>query len=99
MLRKFLALVILFVGVSVLVADEAKGKVKKVEKGTITVTVGDKDVEYKMGKESKVYDGDTEVTGKDKGKLLKGLKEGTEVTVIFDKDGDKNTVKELKVKK
>jgi len=63
------------------------------------VTVGDKDIEYKLEKGSKVYDGDTEVTGKDKGKFLKALKEGADVTITYDKDGDKITVKEFKVKK
>jgi len=83
--------------VGVVLADEAKGKVKKVEKGVVTVTVGGKDVEYKVGKEAKVFDGSNEVTGKDRGKFLKGL-EGTDVTIVYDKDGDKITVKELKKK-
>ncbi|MBY0522122.1 MAG: hypothetical protein K2R98_01915 [Gemmataceae bacterium] len=99
MMKKIAAVVIVLFGVGMLVAAEAKGKVKKVEKGAITVEVDGKDVEYKLGKETKVYEGSDEVTGKDKGKLLKGLKEGTEVTIIYDKDGDKITVKEFKIKK
>jgi len=99
MLRKLLAVFVLLVGVGIVMADEAKGKVKKVEKGTVTVVVDGKDMEFKLGKDSKVYEGDAEVTGKDRGKLLKGLKEGAEVTVVYAKEGDKVTVKEFKVKK
>jgi uncharacterized protein (DUF2141 family) len=100
MLHRLLgAMIVVAFGVGIMLADEAKGKFVKSEKGTITVKVGDKDVEYKVGKEAKVFEGDTEVTGKDRGKLFKGLKEGAEVTVTFDKDGDKVTVKEFKVKK
>jgi len=101
MLRTFMGalLAVVIVG-GILLADEAKGKFKKVEKGTVTITVDGKDVEYKIGKQTKVYDGDTEVTDKkERQKLLKGLTEGTEITVNYDKDGDKITVKELKVKK
>jgi hypothetical protein len=100
MLRRLLCA---FFGVAlvtgILLADETKGKFKKWQKGTLTVTVGDKDQEFKVGKEAKVYDGDQEVTGKDRGKLLKGLKDGADVTVTYDKEGDKTTVKEVKVKK
>jgi hypothetical protein len=65
------------------------------------VKVGDKDVEYKVGgKDSKVkvYDGDTEVTGKDRGALLKGS-EGKEVTITYEKDGDKITISKIVFKK
>jgi hypothetical protein len=99
MLKKLLGVVIVVVaGAGILLADEAKGKVKAWEKGKMTVTVGDKDVEYMIGKDSKVFDGDTEVTGKDRGKLLKGSV-GSDVVVTFDKDGDKITVKMVKVAK
>ena len=44
MLRTFMcALFAVALCVVTVLADEAKGKVKKVEKGVITVTVGDKD--------------------------------------------------------
>jgi hypothetical protein len=104
MLKKLLGSValVLLLGTGMLLADEAKGKVKKVEKGKITVTVGDKDVEFTVGGKGfkgKVFDGDTEITGKDRGAFLKDLKEGSEVTVKFDKDGDKTTVTEFKVTK
>jgi hypothetical protein len=103
MLKKLLgmAVAMLLVCGATILADEAKGKVTKWEKGTITVKVGDKDVEFKgLGKDSKakVYDGDTEVTGKDRGALLKGS-EGKEVTITYDKDGDKITVTKVVFKK
>ena len=100
MLRKLLAVMVLMLaGVGVLLADEAKGKVKKYEKGTVTVTVGDKDIDYTL-KGAKVFDGTTEVTDKkERGTLLKGLKEGTAVTITFEKDGDKIVVKEFKITK
>src|SRR5947209_19823534 len=99
MLKKLLGVALVLVaGAGILLADEAKGKVKAWEKGTLTVTVGDKDVEYKVGKDAKVYEGDTEVTGKDRGKLLKGSA-GSDVVVTYDKEGDKVTVKSVKVAK
>lgn len=100
MLRKLLSLgvaVLIFTGI--LLADEAKGKFKKWAKGSITVTVGDKDQEFRVGKDAKVFHGDEEVKGKERGKMFKELKEGAEVTITYDKEGDKMTVKEVKVKK
>ncbi len=95
MLKKFVGgLVALLVCVGFIIADEAKGKLKSYEKGSITLTVDGKDKTFKLGKETKVTKGGTEVTGKDKGKLLKELKAGDEVTVVYEgKD-----VKEVKVK-
>jgi Cu/Ag efflux protein CusF len=101
MWKKFLGVVLVLVaGAGILLADEAKGTVKKYDKGTITVTVDGKDVDY-MLKGAKVYDDSgTEVTDKkDRRKLLTDLKEGTKVTIVYEKDGDKITVKEFKVKK
>jgi hypothetical protein len=99
MVRKLIAVLVLFGCVGVLLADEAKGKFKKWEKGSLTIDVDGKDVKYDVGKDGKVFNGDDEVTGKDRGKLFKDLKEGTEVKVVYDKDGDKVTVKEVRVKK
>ena len=95
MLKKLLAVLVLLVGVGVLMAAESKGKFKAAKKGTITITVGGKDVDFKTGKGMKVYDGDTEVTKKDRKKLMQGLKAGDDVIVIHE-DG---VVKEFKVKK
>jgi hypothetical protein len=96
MLRKLMVLVVLLIGTGILLADEAKGKFKKSEKGSITITVGDKDTTFKVGKDTKVIVGSDEVKGKDKGKALKGLKEGDDVTITFDKD--KDDAKEIKLK-
>lgn len=95
MLRKVVCAFFAFaVCLGVVLADEAKGKVKKYEKGALTVTVGDKDHEFKLGKDVKVIKGTEEYKGK-RGEVLK---EGTEITVIYDKDGDKKKVKEIKIK-
>jgi hypothetical protein len=95
MLRKVVgALVALVVCLGVVLADEAKGKVKKYEKGNLTVTVGAKDQNFKLTKETKVTKGKEEV----KGKRSEIFKEGTEVTVIYDKKGDEVTVKEVQIK-
>ena len=59
----FLALAV-FTGI--LLAEEVKGKFKKYEKGTLTVTVKDKDETFKLSKDSKVYNGDDEVKGKER---------------------------------
>ncbi|HXG11008.1 MAG TPA: hypothetical protein VNK04_14715 [Gemmataceae bacterium] len=95
MLRKFgVAVLALVIGVAVLFAAEIKGKVKKYEKGTLVITADGKDHEFKVGKDAKVTKAGSEV----KGKRSEVLKEGTEVTIIYDKEGDKTTVKEVKIK-
>ena len=51
MMRRLVgAVVMLLLLVGIVLADEAKGKLKMYQKGTITVTVDGKDVEYKIGK-------------------------------------------------
>ncbi len=98
MFKKLLGVALVLVaGAGILLADEAKGKVKKFEKGTATVTVDDKDVEYSF-KGAKIFDGDTEVKKDDRKALLKDIA-GKEVTITYTKDGDKITVTEVKVKK
>jgi redox-regulated HSP33 family molecular chaperone len=99
MLKKLLGVALVLVaGAGILLADEAKGTVKKVDKGTVTVTVGDKDTDFSL-KGAKVYDGDTEVTDKkERNKAVKGS-EGKKVTITFTKDGDKVTVTEYKIAK
>ena len=100
MLKKLLAIgLMFFMGATLLLADEATGKFQKWDKGTLTVKVGDKDVEYKLNKETKIFEGDKPVEGKDGRALLKNLGANTEVKVTFTKDGDKVTVTEIKVKK
>lgn len=85
MLRKVLcAAVALLICVGVILADELKGKVEKVdvEKKVIVVKVGEKDKKVTVGKDTKVLDAD--------GKEVKDLKalEGKNVTVTYEK-GDK----------
>jgi ABC-type transport system substrate-binding protein len=108
MLRKLMfAMVALLIGVGIMLADEVKGKVKKIEKADkatkVTVTVDGKDVEFTYQKGVKFFDGDKEVDFKDKDArtafLKERYKEGADVTIVYDKDGDKKTVKEIKVKK
>lgn len=112
MVRKIAcAAVALVLCVGIMLADEVKGKVKKIEKDkekgtTITVTVDNKDVEFNLGKGAKgvkYFDGDKEVDRKDKDATTAffkdRLKEGAEVTIVYDKDGDKKTIKEVKAKK
>jgi len=99
MLRKFLGiLVVLVLFTGILLADEAKGKFKKWEKGTITVKVGDKEVEYKTNKDCKILNGTEEVKGKARKDFFMNLKETADVTVTFTKEGDKVTVTEIKIK-
>jgi hypothetical protein len=100
MLRKLLSLAVVgLIFTGILLADEAKGKFKKWGKGTITVTVGDKEQDFKVGKDAKIFHGEDEVKGKDRRQMFKDLKEGNDVTITYDKEGDKMTVKEVKIKK
>jgi hypothetical protein len=111
MLRKIVGSVfVLFVAVAILFAAEAKGKLKKIEKDkdkgtTITLTVDGKDMDFNLKgqKGVKYYEGDKEVDLKDKETKQKffkeTLKEGANVTIVYDKEGEKITVKEIKVKK
>lgn len=87
------AVLILTVGV---LAGEFKGKLKylNAKKGTMTIIVGEKDVDFMVPLTAKVLDRE--------GKELKGrlydLKAGEELTVLTDKDGDKEVVKEIRRK-
>jgi hypothetical protein len=101
MLRRFVAagIVLLFV-VGLIIADESKGKITKIdtEKGTVlTVKVGDKDEMFRVGKNTKIVN--------DKGDEIKAgdLKVDSEVTVKWeevDKNGKKiKRVSEIKVTK
>jgi hypothetical protein len=104
MLKKLVgALLVLVVGAGFLLADEATGKFKKVENNNakgqgVLLNVDGKNVMYRLNKDTKVYDGDELVKGA-WGKFVARIKPGTEVTVIYDKVGDKITVTEVKVKK
>ena len=91
-----LALAICTVG---LIAAEIKGKVKKIEKGVITVTVGDKDVDVWTSKETKWFDGDKEVTEKkDKGTGFPQGKKKRDVVITTEKKDDKEFATKIVVK-
>ncbi len=100
MLRKFvvsaLALVVCTVG---LLAEEYKGKVKSVDvdKNTITVTIDDKEKTFTINDETKILN----PAGKDmKGRLKSKQfeKAGAQLTIVTEKKGDKEVVKEIKLK-
>ena len=77
-------------------AGEFKGKLKylNAKKATLTIVVGEKDVDFTVPLTAKVLDSE----GKDlKGRLF-DLKGGEELTVVTDKDGDKDVVKEIRRK-
>jgi Cu/Ag efflux protein CusF len=103
MLRTFaLALasvLVLSVGLVMAAEKSEKGKIKKVDadKNTITVTIGDKDKTFEIGKDVKFVDA--------KGESLKdgikntALKEGTEVEVTCDVKDDKATCTKIALTK
>jgi acylphosphatase len=96
MLRRILCtLLVLVVSVGVLLAAEVKGKVKNYQKGQITVTVDGKDQDFKINKQTKIIKGTDEITGKERGKTLKQLKEGDDITIIYEKEG---VAQEVKIK-
>lgn len=97
MLRSLLcAMVALLVFAGSALADEAKGKVKKIDadKKTVVVTVGDDDKEFTTDADTKI------LNAKDKPLKdgLKSLKEGAEVTVTHEKKGDKMMASKIQLK-
>ena len=88
------ALLIFAVG---LIAAEVKGKVKKVDtdKMTITVTVDDKDQDFTYNADTKVTRGDKAT--KDREKALKGIKEGSNISITTEKKDGKDVVTEIKL--
>jgi hypothetical protein len=91
-------LVVLIVCAGGLLGEEIKGKVKSVnaDKGTITLTVGDKDQEFKIAKETKIVN----AAGKDVPDGLKAKmfqRPNLPVTVTTEKKGGADVVKEVKV--
>src|SRR5262245_28477748 len=101
MLRRFIAAAaVLLFAVGLILADEVKGKITKIDtsKGTtITVKVDDKDQDFRIGKNAKVLN--------DKGDEIKrdDLKVDNEVTIKYeevDRNGQKvKRVSEVKVTK
>lgn len=94
MLRKIVcAAVALVVCVGIVLADELKGKVEKVdaEKGVVSVKVEGKEkaVNVKVGKDTKIEG----VTG------VKDIKTGANVTVTYKKEDKKMIIQSIKVEK
>ncbi|MSR54236.1 MAG: hypothetical protein EXS09_13230 [Gemmataceae bacterium] len=91
MIRKFAAaLVAVVIAFGAVFADEVKGTFVKFADGKLTVKVGDKEKEFKIGSDTKVK---IKVKGEEKEVLLTDrlgkLKEGANVVVVT--DGDKVT--------
>jgi Cu/Ag efflux protein CusF len=94
---------LLVFGLAVASADDVRGKVKKVDadKGTITITVDDKDQTFDVPKEAKVVG----IFGKKLKKAqqldlpggLAAIKEGANVTITTDKKDNKDVVSQVKV--
>jgi hypothetical protein len=101
------ALVVGLLGFTAASAEELKGKVKDVDKdkNTITLTVDGKDTTYTVGKDASFVTVSLE-KGK-KGKVnekltpidggITGIKAGTDVTVLTDKQDDKDVITSVKV--
>jgi hypothetical protein len=105
MLRKFIFSLLAFGVVTVgLLADEFRGKVKSVDTDKMTITVADKDGTEKtftVDKDTKFVksgkNGTTDLPEGIKDKLFTGEKLPKNVTVTYDKKGDKEVVSEVKV--
>ena len=101
------ALVVGLLAVGAATAEELKGKIKDIDKAknTITLTVDGKDTTYGVGKDASFVSVSLE-KGK-KGKVnekltpieggIGGIKAGTEVTVLTDKQDDKDVITSVKV--
>ena len=101
------AMVVGLMGVAAASAEELKGNVKKVDKdgNTLTLTVDGKDTTYTISKDASFVTVSLE-KGK-KGKVnekltpidggLGGIKAGTDVTVLTDKQDDKDVITSIKV--
>lgn len=79
-------------------ADEYKGKIKSVDgdKGTLTVTIGDKDQTFNVPATAKITAGKKDIADGLKAKQFnKAI--GAEVTVITEKKDGKETVSEIKL--
>lgn len=79
------------------VADEYKGRIKSVDpaKNTITVTIGDKDQEFKVPATARITSGEKDVKGGLGGKAF--TKTGGEVTITTEKKDGAETVTAIKL--
>jgi ribosome maturation factor RimP len=101
MLRTFMGVVLTLVVFALgALAEEYRGKIKSIDadKGTITVTVGDKDQEFKVPATAKVLRGKKEVADGIKDKRF-GKAVGSEVTVVTEKKDGAETVTSIKLSK
>src|SRR5947209_7583717 len=92
------ALLSLLLCAAALPADEVRGKIKKVDadKGTLTLTVDGKDQEVKLPDDTKLL-GPSGADLKD-GLQSTRLTEGAEVTVFYEKKGDKEVCVKVQLK-
>jgi Cu/Ag efflux protein CusF len=101
MLRKFVcaALTLMFCAVCAL-ADSYTGKVKSVDAnaGTLTVTVNDKDMEFKVPAGAKVIVGKKDAPDGLRAKQFKKAA-GADVTVVTEKKDGTETVTEVRLQK
>ena len=103
-MRSLLTLAVIVLWAGVVLAEDYKGKVKDVDaaKNTITVTIGDKDQTFPVGKDAKVYSLGKAKKGQPAPEVavtggLSGLTSGKEVTVTTAKVEDKETATSIKV--
>lgn len=110
-MQKIIALVpvALLLAIGLTSADEVRGKIKKIEGNkaqattTLTVTVGAEQAEFTYKSidiiKIKRFLGEQEVKSRTDGRLFaEKFKEGNEITVIYDKEAGKTTIKELRLK-
>jgi uncharacterized protein YsxB (DUF464 family) len=100
MMRKLVCVAFALVAFTVVAfAEEYKGKLKSVDadKGTITVTIGDKDQEFKVPATAKITAGKKDIDNGLKKLGKKGV--GAEVTVVTEKKDGAETVTTLRLQK
>ena len=100
--RVLSAIAVLLAFAAFIVAGEIKGKITKVDpdNNKFTMTVDEKDQEFTVTKDTKFISAKgNEMKGALKSKALgeKRLKEGVPATVVTEKMGDKEVVKEVKL--
>ena len=99
--RVLSAFVVLLALAGIVVAAEIKGKITKVdaENNKITVTVDDKEQEFTLTKETKIWGAKDVLKDGLKNKRFseKAVMKGIDATIPTEKVGDKEVVKEVKL--
>ena len=90
-MKRVMCLFVVLASTLVVLADEAKVKVVKVDGDSLTVAVGAREVKLDA-KDAKIFVGDKEVPAEAKARVLK---EGAEITITFDKE--KKTISKILV--